>query len=116
MPRTTIAAQSAPGSVQYTGTALTFTAADVANKNQTQLTGTEMIIGKNVGASAHTVTITSFADPFGRTKDIPAISLVAGEERMFGPFKQQGWKQTDGFIYFEANHLEIEFAIIRMPA
>lgn len=100
---------------QSDGVSLTFTAADATNKEQVALTGREIIIARNTGAGARTVTITSTADELGRTDDITADSIPAGEFHIYGPFGLEGWEQTDGNLYFEAEHAEVTFAIIRLP-
>lgn len=94
----------------------TFLAADVANKEQFFSTGKEMIIARNVGGGPFLVTVNSVNDPFNRTGDITDYSLGAGEFAIFGPFDRTGWKQSSGgFIFFEANNVAIEFAVIRLP-
>lgn len=100
---------------QTDGVSVTFTAADATNKQQVTLTGREIIIAHNTGAGARTVTITSVADDMGRTGDITADSIAAGGYHAYGPFPLEGWEQTDGKLYFEASHAEVEFAILRTP-
>lgn len=90
-----------------------FAAADVTNKEQVALTGHEIILARNSGASARTVTINSAPDPFNfRVGDITAYSIGAGETARFGPFPTRGWAQPDGNLYFEANNAEVLFAVI----
>lgn len=94
---------------------LTALAADTTNKQQTTLTGNEIIIARNSGATSHTVTITSTPDrSSGRSGDITGDSLAAGVTKMYGPFPLDGWRQTNGKIYFEANHVEILFSVIEL--
>lgn len=114
MPRTDLTKITAPGSIQYTGTVLTMTAADVANMNQFTASGKDLIIAHNTGASPYTVTVTSIADPYGRTKDIAAQSLAAGEYRVFGPMETVGWTQTDGKIYLQASNASVKFGVIAL--
>ncbi len=94
---------------------LAMTAADVGNKEQVVASGKDLIVAYNTGASAHTITVTSTIDPYNRTGDISAYSLGAGEFAVFGPLATTGWIQTDGKIYFEANHAEIKFGVVRLP-
>lgn len=119
MPRITHTAQVPLGSIgDYSvGDAadLTFLAADTVNFEQTRLTGKEMVMARNVGGGPFTITVNSVNDPFNRTNDITAYSLGAGEFAILGPFDQAGWKQTDGFLYFEANNVAIEFAVVKVP-
>lgn len=115
MPRQTHTPLAVPGAYAGAGAALTFLAADVANKEQVTLTGTELIVARNVdGATPHAVTVTSVDDPFGRQENIAAESVAANGFRIFGPFKLPGWLQTDGNLYFEADNAQIEFAVIRL--
>lgn len=113
MPRTTITAVAAPGPYPTAGTTMTFTAADVANGNQTHFSGRVLLIARNDDASPQTVTITSVSDPFGRTGSISAESLLAGATKMYGPFSNPvGWQSSDGFLYFAGGHANIKFCPI----
>lgn len=76
--------------------------------------GKDILIAHNTGAGAHTITVSSVADPFGRTGDVAAYSLGAGEYAAFGPFDTTGWRQTDGYMYIEANHAEVKFGVIAL--
>jgi len=119
MPRITHTAQIPLGSIgDYSvGDAadIAFLAADVANMEQTALTGKEMIVARNVGGGPFLITVTSSNDPFNRTGDVTDYSLGAGEFAVFGPFDRTGWLQPGAFIFFEANNVAIEFAVIRLP-
>lgn len=96
------------------GVTATVTAADITDKNQFRLTGKEILIARNSGASARTVTITSVAVN-GRTGDITADSIAPGATHVYGPFDLNGWQQTDGYLYFEANNAEVLFTVIELP-
>lgn len=92
------------------------TAADVANKNQFPMTGREILVWRNMGATPHTVTLTSRADAQGRSGDVTGYSVAAGGVGAFdtgGPPGLEGWRQVDGMFYFEANHAEILFSVWR---
>lgn len=92
-----------------------FTAGDAVNGNEFPSTGREVIVAQNVGAGAADFTISSVADGFGRTQDISAYSLAAGEFAAIGPMDVRGWRQTDGNIYLDVSAADIEFAILRLP-
>ena len=97
------------------GVTATFTAADVANKEQFALTGKEIVVARNSGASARTVTINSVAIN-GRTGDITADSIAAGATHVYGPFNPDGgWAQTDGTLHLEADNAEVLFAVFVLP-
>lgn len=93
---------------------IAFAAADVGNGNQFLCGPMDLVLVWNSGASAYTVTITSMADHFGRTKDITTYSIGAGEYAMFGPFTSEGWKQTDGYVYISANNVAVKFAVFQL--
>jgi len=112
MARTTITVITAPGSYASGGASITWTAADVTNKNQWRPTGNDIVIARNTdAAAAHNVTITSAPDPYGRKGDI-SQSIPASGYMVFGPFKSMGWEQTDGYIYLEADDAQVEFVVI----
>lgn len=113
MARTTLTPEVAPGSTPLDEEVLTFTAADVANGNQFAHTGRELLIVENVGAGSHNVTLQSVAvngrqDPLHNTSQ----AVPAGERRLYGPFGN-GWRQTDGYVYVNSDHAELEFCVIR---
>lgn len=118
MARTTITAKTALGAYGDYSVAnaadFTFTAADASDKNQVVATNNDLVLAYNSGGSPYTVTITSVDDPFGRSEDVSAYSLGAGEYAVFGPMKNLGWKQSDGYLYFEANNASVKFAVIAL--
>jgi len=118
MPRVTIAVQ-APLSyptLQPAANALdiTLTAADATNKQQTPLSGPIAIVAYNTGVGARTVTFTSVKDARNRTGDITAYSIGAGEMAILKFPSTEGWIQTDGMLYYEAEHAEVKFAAISL--
>jgi len=96
---------------------MVMTAANVSDKNQFVCTGNDLVIAHNTnaGSTARTVTVTSVADPYGRTGNIAAYSIGAGEFAVFGPFKSTGWQQTDGYVYLEADNAEVKFGVVTLP-
>lgn len=115
MPRVTHTPVSPKGSNADEGVKLTMVAATPADDEEVALTGKELIVAQNTGGDPHTVTITSVADPLGRTNDITAASIPAGEIWLFGPFSVTGWRQTNGKLYFEADTADVLFGVIRLP-
>jgi len=112
---TALAALGAYGTYGANAADLAMTAANTSDKNEVVATNNDLIIAHNTGASAYTITINSVADPsYGRTGDITAFSLGAGEYAAFGPFKNAGWKQADGKLYFEANNAAVKFGIVAL--
>jgi hypothetical protein len=119
MARTSLTKTVALGSYGNYATAgvadLTMTAADISNLNQFVTNGNDLVIAHNTGASAYTITITSMPDPFGRTKDIAAYQLDAGDYAIFGPFALTGWVQTDGKIYLQTNNAAVKLGVVQLP-
>lgn len=114
MTRTTMTTTTAPGSTNYAGQALTMTAADISNYNEFVASGKDLIVAHNTGASSYTITVTSVADPYGRTKDISAVSIAAGVYMIFGPLDLTGWVQSDGKIYLQASNAAVKFGVVRL--
>ena len=104
-----------PGTVGAGDLDLTETAADITDQNDFAAQGRELIIAHNTGASPHTITITSANTRFKRTADILTYSLAAGKIAAFWIGKLEGWRQTGGKVHFEADHVEVTFAIVRCP-
>lgn len=114
MARTTLTPVEVNGPYDTSLSTVTWTAADTSNDNQFTLTGRELILIRNQdGANAHNVTLTSIADPYGRTGDITA-SVAASGYRAFWVGALLGWLQSDGKFYLEADSTQIEFAILKI--
>lgn len=83
------------------------------------LTGREIILMWNSGATPRTATITSQADEKGRTGDITAYALAAGEFACFtgGLTNSVGWRNpTTGLITITPSHAEVKYAVLKLPA
>lgn len=78
------------------------------------LTGRDILIIQNTGAGARTVTITSQADPYGRTGHITAQSLAAGAIVVFGPIPQLGWADASGQLNLASEHAEIKYCVMTL--
>lgn len=115
MARQTLTKTTAPSPNPTAGTAVTFTACNLTDKEQFALTGRELILVKNDDAASQTYTINTVADPYGRTKDITANSIAAGAIHVVGPIGLIGWQQTDGNLYLEASDTDVKFAVITLP-
>lgn len=115
MPRQTLTKTTAPSPNPTTGTAVTFTAANLTDKEQFTLTGRELILVKNDDAQSQTYTVNTVADPYGRTKDITTASIAAGAIHCIGPIGLVGWQQSDGMLYLEASDTDVKFAVITLP-
>lgn len=69
---------------------------DNANGMTLQIDGGTMIFWRNQSGGALTFTITSIADPYGRTKDITAHSIPDTNFCYTGEFPQVGWNSGSG--------------------
>ena len=99
------------------GADITFTAAS-AGADTFISTGRDIILVRNTGAGARTVTISSVVDEKNRSGDITTYSLAAGEFAAFGCglTNSPGWKNTStGAITITGSHAEITIAILRLP-
>lgn len=96
---------------------LAWTAADTTNKERIAHTGKEIILARNSGAGARTVTVDGVA-LLGRTGSITAYSIGAGETIIIGPLPVDGWRQTSGgdagYLTFEGEHAEVLFSTLKL--
>jgi hypothetical protein len=119
MARVTHTAFSALGTKSdvYTAGAadISMTAATPADDEEVVHNGEILLIAHNTDVGAQTVTVSSVADDLGRTGDITTYSLAADDYAVFGPFKVEGWRQTNGKLYFEATDAGVLFAVVKLP-
>lgn len=88
------------------------TAANTTDKEQFAIADGDVILVQNTGAGSHTYTVTSVADPtYGRTGDVSGVTIAAGAIHALR-VGVNGWRQTDGKVYLEANHAEVKFGIL----
>ena len=98
------------------GVLLVWTAADITNFNSFAMSGKDIVLAWNTGASPYTITITSAPDPvYGRSKDITTESIAAGDIRCYGVPQLDGWRQSDGAFYLQASNAAVKFAIVSLP-
>jgi len=115
MARQTLTKTTSPGPNPAAGVAVTMTAVDTTNHEQVALTGRELILIHNTGGSSYTYTITSVADPYGRTGHITTQTIAAGAIHVLGPLSLEGWRQTDGMLYLEASNTAVKIGVISLP-
>lgn len=114
MPRQSLNKSAAPGAYPTAALPVTMTAADSVNGSQFALTGREVVVIQNAGASTRTYTVSSVADPYGRSADITSASIAAGAILVLGPLALSGWQQIDGNLYLSASHAEVKIGIIQL--
>ena len=116
MGRTTLTKTTAPGGYASAGVTVTMAAADTVNKNQFVASGNDLVVAYNSSGGGLTVTIESSNDERGREEDITAEAIAAGAVRIFGPFKNLGWRQSgEQYIYLEASAADVLLGVIQLP-
>ena len=121
MARTALTVQTPkgpfPGTVAATDLDYTYAAADVGNMNEFPHTGRELILVRNTdGAAPHNISLTSAPDPQKRSADITTYAVALNGFSVFWAGDIIGWRQTDGNFYLEADDVQIEFAIVKIPS
>lgn len=111
MARQTLTKTTVPGPNPTAGVAVTMTAANTTDKEQYTVADGDVILVHNTGLSSRTYTVTSVADPFGRTGDVSGVSIAAGAIHALR-VGLEGWRQTNGYVYLEANNAEVKFGIL----
>lgn len=83
--------------------------------DQIALNGNQLLVVENShGSNPFTVRVSSAPDLSGRYGDIGPITLIAGQIIGFCKFPTAGWKQSDGFLYLDANSTNIKYIVIDM--
>jgi hypothetical protein len=90
---------------------LTETAEDATNHTAIAITDKTVVTIHNTHATTtFTYTVTSIADALhGRTGDITAQNITAGQIKVIGPLGLDGWLQTDGNLYVSASDVSVKF-------
>lgn len=92
---------------------MTSVAATPGTDQEVDFDAGDILVARNSGAGAHTVTVYSAADPVsGRTNHITTEAIAAGVTRLYGPFRARGWKQSNGKLKFTADDAEVLFSVI----
>jgi len=115
MARTALTKTTALGGYQAALTTLTMNAADIADLNSFVASGNDFLIVHNTNVAEQTITITSVADPFGRSGTITTEAIAADGYRVFGPMSLLGWEQTDGSVYLQASAVDVLLGVITLP-
>jgi hypothetical protein len=114
MPRDTVTPQSRATKQTTTLTDLTFTASDAVNFEQVAWSDGLYIIWRNSdGAVAYDVTLEAAPDSLGRDVDC-LTELAAGDIAMTGLIEAEGWRQSDGYVYFKAENAAILYAVVKV--
>lgn len=95
---------------------VTWTAADTTWFDAATCTGRELLLVRNTHATDDgTLTIMGVADAYGRTANITAYVVHAGDVAFFGPLSSAGFLQANGKFWFQGSAATIEFAVVRLP-
>ena len=93
---------------------LNFAACDAVNGNSFPVTGQEILIVNNSGASPYTFTISSVADPYGRTdSSLTNYSVAAGAIVAIELKQLLGWQQTGQVMFTSCSNAALKFAVVR---
>lgn len=93
------------------------TPTDPVNGNAVPLTGREVVLLHNTDSVAHTVTLHSVADNFGRTNDITSYSIPANTIAVIsflGMLGAAGWKQTDGTLHLTSSNDLLTITVLQI--
>jgi len=113
MPATTLTAIAGPSKWSTVGKIAVMSAADAVNGNDVLATNDMLVVAQNTGGSAYTVTITSKPlAGFDRQGDVSAVSLAAGEIRLFRLTKNGWMDSTSKKIAFSANNSAVKFSVV----
>jgi hypothetical protein len=100
--------------VQAGDLTVTPAACDAVNGNSFSVTGQEILLVQNSGASAYTFTVNSVADNFGRTDtSLTNYSVAASGIAMIELKYFIGWQQTGQVITTSCSNAALKFAIVR---
>ena len=115
MARTAFTVQAIAGAypANFLMSTLTWTLADISNQNSFLLTGREIILVRNDDALTKNVTLTSIAGGTNKRVGNVTKAMTAGSYAAFSASELDGWIQSDGLFYLEADDADVFFAIIR---
>ncbi len=115
MARTVFTPQAivGPYPANFLMSTLTWTLADISNQNRFLLTGREIILARNDDVAEKNVTLTSIAGGTNKRVGNVTKAMAASSYAAFSASELDGWIQSDGYFYLEADDADIFFAIIR---
>lgn len=96
-------------------------AMDASNGNSFVSTGKETLLFLNTDTATHTVTITSVADPYGRTDSsltayvVPVASGGTSGLAVIEMSQLQGWQGTGSLINLTTSSALIKIVVLRHP-
>lgn len=116
MEETVLTPSDSPSRYAGNSKIITMAAADAVNDNIVTMSDDMLVIVRNSGTSAHTITIASQPDPnTGRTANITALSIAAGQTRVFR-FAKVGWANANNQLVIDPEHAELLIGIIKLDS
>lgn len=95
------------------GLVVTWQNANTVDGDAFRVTGRELLLVRNNGATTANLIIDSVPDPYRRERDINE-NIQSGETRLYGPFSLEAWRQNDGMVYINANSTDIQYVLISL--
>ncbi len=94
------------------------TAGDAVNFHEYPMSGNDLVICRNSGASPHTLTVQGSATTQGRAVD-DVKAVPAGETWIFGPYTHEGWAQdgetiVGAVLQLDPDHAELFLSVVRL--
>lgn len=88
---------------------------DGADSSTFQVTDCELLFVSNSTVGSINLLLTTVADSRGRvTSPNPlSIAIPAGDARIFGPFRREGWAGTGNLVTMQASAVGLRAAVIR---
>jgi hypothetical protein len=116
MPRVVVPVQVAARTGILLGAAGTEVTGDATNHHYFANTGKEVILARNTGAGARTVTLEVVANVDGGTITNPTVSIAAGATRAIGPFPRGLYEQASDppNVYFRVEHAEVKLQVLQV--
>jgi hypothetical protein len=116
--RSVITNTTATGRHSAAGITLVWTDANPESGNRfvgSSRTGRELLLARNTGGTALTVTVLAATDSLGRRFADQELTIEAGDVSAFGPFASAGWRQSDGYVWVDAPSTNIKLASLLLP-
>lgn len=101
------------GTIGANAADVSFTAVNVSDGNGCIIEpGMSLLVTNTHADTEYDFTVASVADKLGRTGNI-VYPLQAGEFALFGPITLEGWRQSNGQIYFGGENAAIKVLVIK---
>jgi hypothetical protein len=93
---------------------ITPVAMDAVNGNAFVATGREILFFDNTDTGAHTITVSSVADPYGRTDtSLVSYSIPAGDFAAIEMSQLAGWVEAGEQVYLATSSALVKVSVLR---